>query len=160
MAGNGARDMTWHHLNGRVRSAGTAAIRACSDAARDPAFIFRYISLGAFSTVVNFGVYWVAAELWGMWYVFAAVLAFITRSVFKFLSIRTWLFGDPIPGHVFRHLAQFVALEALFLGSGIALLALLVEAAGLPPFPGLIVSSFVTSVMALILTRYVFKPEP
>lgn len=146
------RDRVWS-LYGKVGG-------ACSAAATDPVFIVRYLGMGVISTILNFGVFILTTQLWNVWYVYASILAFLTRSVGKFLLIRTWLFGARIPGHPLLHLAQFVALEAIGLGLSVVFLALFVELLGLLPVIGLIATSAITSAISLILTRYLFKPVP
>lgn len=152
--------MTLVHVRDRVWSLCEKIVSACGAAATDSVFIVRYLGMGVISTILNFGIFILATELGNVWYVYASILAFLTRSAVKFLLIRTWLFGTRIPGHPLLHLAQFVALEAIGLGLSVLFLALFVELLSLVPIVGLVATSAIASVISLILTRYLFKPVP
>lgn len=133
--------------------------RAAREAFTDLGFVSRYFAMGAASTVINFGAFWILYEMLAVWYILSAALAFLIRVGFKFHSMRTWLFGIRVEGAVRSHLLQFFTLELGYLVGSILLLAGLVELAGLAPFIALIIASAVTSASALVLTRAIFRPE-
>lgn len=124
----------------------------------DAVFVMKYLTLGIISTVLNFGGFWFLYEVIEVWYLAAAAGAFLLRYGVKFLLVRSWLFGVPAAGSVRGQVVRFTLLEGLYLGAGLALLAFLVEVLDFPPFWGLVVSSFVTSMSALVITRFVFGP--
>lgn len=137
----------------------TILARAASDAFTDYNFVGRYFAMGAASTIIQFGIFWLLHELWSVWYILSATVAFLIRLIFKFHAMRTWLFGERVRGTARKHLFVFSVLEVSYLVGSLLLLAILVEIAGLAPLLALIISSAVTSVSALVLTRFIFKPR-
>ena len=133
-------------------------LAACGAVLRDPWYVTRYVSMGALSTAIQLGVFWIATSVFSLWYMTATVIAFLARSCFKFVLVRTWLFGKRIEGKTAHQLVQFFGLEVLYLGLGLALVRIGVEGIGIPPFVAFLGAGFLTWLMALILTRHCFKP--
>lgn len=132
---------------------------ACAcEAFSDVLYVSRYLALGVLSTVLNFGVFWLLYEVFEVWYLAATAIAFVVRFGVKFLLVRSWLFGEAVPGSVARQGAWFTLLEAVFLAASLFLMTFLVETVRFPPLWALVVTSFVTSMSALVITRYVFRP--
>jgi len=135
-----------------------AVLGSVRDAFSDARFVRRYVLMGVMSTVLNFGAFWILYTLLSFWYLLAAAFAFLIRFVFKFHSVRTWLFETEIQRQVPRDLMVFTLLEGNYLLAYLVLLAAFVELLHMPPFLALVLASLITSATALVVTRTLFRP--
>ncbi|MDB5245404.1 MAG: GtrA-like protein [Parcubacteria group bacterium] len=123
-------------------------------------YLARYYVMALGGVVINFGTFWILYHVFSVWYLEAAVGAFAFRFLFKFITIRTWLFLDPHAPKTFRiHSAYFLTLELSSLAVSSLLLVTLVEGLRFPPFGALVGIVAVMSAGNAVLTKTFFRPR-
>ncbi|MDB5190068.1 MAG: GtrA-like protein [Parcubacteria group bacterium] len=123
-------------------------------------YLARYYVMALVGVCINFGTFWILYHALGVWYLFAAIGAFVLRFLFKFASIRTWLFLDPhAPKSLRTHSAYFIILELSSLAASSLLLVTLVEGLRFPPFGALVGIVAVMSAGNAVLTKTFFRPR-
>jgi putative flippase GtrA len=92
----------------------------------------RYCAVGASGYVVNAAVFWVAAT-W-MPYLAAFALAFTVAATSNFRLNRRFTFSASSHPRASIQFGRFLTVSVAALASGVVVVALLVESAGLPEF--------------------------
>lgn len=94
--------------------------------------ILRFIVSGGLSAATLMAIFYVLTELAGLWYVAAAVIAWILSLLVSFTLQRTWTFRVSGREGAGGHLAAFVVLGLANTAINAGLLFALVEWAGAP----------------------------
>ncbi|MDP9212278.1 MAG: GtrA family protein [bacterium] len=98
----------------------------------------KFALVGLMTTAINFAVY--GALLWfGVFYIVAAVIAFVVATLNSYTLNRIWTFRAGV--HRIRKLAKFTAVQTVGLSLNLAGLVLLVEVAGLHAFPAQVIAN-------------------
>ncbi len=122
-------------------------------------YLARYYTMAFGGVILNFGTFWILYHVFSVWYLAAAVCAFVVRFLFKFTSIRTWLFLDPhAPDTLGTHSGYFFVLELSSLAVSSLLLVTLVDGLGFPPFGALVGVVTLMSMGNAVLTKTFFSP--
>jgi len=110
-------------------------VRLRSAARRPDAWLqlLRFAIVGISGYVVNLAVFTLALNVAGMPYLLAATIAFLVAVSNNFLWNRRWTFKlDEHHRPVHHQAARFLTVSVVAFLAGLGLLALLVEAAGMP----------------------------
>jgi dolichol-phosphate mannosyltransferase len=92
--------------------------------------VFRFIVSGVLAAVVNLATLYVLVEYAKVWYLDAAVLAFIAAFVTSFLFNKVWTFGNRSLASTPRQFSQHLLVALVNLGINTALVYLFVERLG------------------------------
>jgi putative flippase GtrA len=145
-------------MNAKARvSAARLAYEVCCTAFSDRTFIRRYFIVGVGNLSINFGVFYVLYHFLDVWYVLAALIGFTTRFIFKFVSLRFWVFGHKTTKSVVSHFIYFSLLEAGSYVLSLPFLVLLVEWLHFPPPAGVILTIITFYVFGMLMARLIFK---
>jgi putative flippase GtrA len=97
--------------------------------------LFKFGVVGATGYVVNLVVFALLTQVLDLHHIPAALGAFCIAVTNNFIWNRHWTF-DAADGHAGFQAARFFAVSIVALGVNLAVLALLVDVAGLPEVPG------------------------
>ncbi len=66
-----------------------------------------YVFFGGLTTLVNWGLYWLLADLWSVPYLWSTAIAQIAAILFAYVTNRIWVFESKV--HSFRGIALEMA---------------------------------------------------
>jgi putative flippase GtrA len=116
----------------------------------------RFVAVGVTNTLLSTAVFAALFHL-GVHYLLGSALAFTLGALNSYALNRRWTFRSQAPRG--PELARFVCVQAVGLGVNLALLAGLVELAGLPHVLAQLLAFPVASVITFALSRqWAFRP--
>ena len=122
--------------------------------------ICRFIVAGSLATATNLGVLYLFTEFLGFWYIFSAIVAFLTATIFGFIFQKFWVFSHHSLKSLRREILFFLANNILGLIFTMAGLYVLVEYAGFWYMAGQVVVLFFVAVWNFfIYNSTIFKKE-
>ena len=90
----------------------------------------KFCLVGFLNLLVDMSVYWIATRIFGLFYILAAVLAFIVAVTFSFFINRSWTFRYQGTDLKLRYARFFVA-NLIAIAINLILLYLLVDIVGI-----------------------------
>ncbi len=121
---------------------------------RDHALMVRYLVSGVVGIAANALTFYIFNELFGLWYLFAVVPAFIVGLVVPFLLQKYWTFKMRGGSWHFQ-LGNYLFISVVNLGINALLVYLLVSVAGLWPTAGQFISLGVIAVTGFLFNYLV-----
>jgi putative flippase GtrA len=120
--------------------------------------VVRFLGVGGLNALATYGLFLTFLWTFGIYYVFANLLAFIAWSWFGYELQRRFVFSAVGAPFVF---ARYIANQLFFMVAGTGILALLVDVATIPPpIAYLIMLAIVTTGLFLTSKFLVFsKPS-
>jgi putative flippase GtrA len=68
----------------------------------------RYVAVGIFAVVFDIGLLYTLADVFGMWYLAAAVIAFVVTFLVAFTLQKHWTFRDSAGGYMRQGASYFI----------------------------------------------------
>src|SRR3989344_2436331 len=89
----------------------------------------RYIISGSSAAIINVGILYVLTDIWKMWYLYGATIAFIAGVVVSFTMQKYFTFRDNKThnGHLRRQLASFLLVALINIIANATIVFVLVE---------------------------------
>jgi putative flippase GtrA len=118
--------------------------------------ISRFLLVGGLNALATYGIF--LAYLWGfgIYYLLANVLAFITWSWFGYELQRRFVFVSPGNSGVF---VRYIANQVAFMAIGTGVLALLVGLAGIPPAIAYLVMLTIVTAGLYVTSKFLVFPH-
>ena len=90
----------------------------------------KFAAVGFTSTVINYGIFFVAAAFFHVYYAWAFVFGYVSGAIFGYFYNRSWTFS-PITEKRYKEFGVYFLIYALSLAVSVSALQVLVEQAGL-----------------------------
>lgn len=123
--------------------------------------ILKFLISGGSAAVVDLGTLYVLTDIFHLWYLLSAVLAFIAAFAISFSLQKFWTFDDPSTDVLHTQLALYLLLALVGLGVNTFCMYLLVDHAELHYiFAQILTSAFIAVGNFFAYKHIIFKPAP
>jgi len=119
----------------------------------------RFCITGALSVFTYYAILIGATELFHVWYIASAFLAFLSYFVTNFTLQKIWAFRDKSIQYIKRQLIQFSIMAVCNWTINTTLLYVLVEYAGMWYVSAQMILTIVVSIIAYFCLRYIFSTQ-
>lgn len=117
----------------------------------------KFIVVGSLSTILNYGLFFLCYQKFGVSYVPAAATGYITGVLFGFALNKCWTFRSKSKRHL-RDVAAYSLVYAVSLVVGLGVLRGLVHGLGMEPLVANLLTIGVTTIMNFLgIKLFVFK---
>lgn len=113
-----------------------------------------YVVFGVFTTIVNIGIYWFLADVAGVYYLIANMVAWLGAVLFAYVTNRKWVFKSRQTGFkkIFKEMMLFICGRVLSGIGDMVILFVFVDVLKLGNLPGKIASQ-----IFVVIFNYVFS---
>lgn len=122
---------------------------------KNQALVFRYCISGLTGVIANLIIFSVAVEMYGLWYMYAAVLGFIVAYIATFLMHKFWTFAATGSHRTLTQSWLYLLSALTTLAINSALLYLQVEWLGVWPILGQATALFISAALSFVFTSQV-----
>lgn len=122
--------------------------------------VLRFLISGGSSATVNLAILYICTDIFHIWYVASAIIAFCISFVVSFTLQKWWTFADKTTDIVHRQLTAYLTIAIINLSLGTLLLFAIVELTGLHYLAAQIIVQGMIAVMSFfIYSRVLFAAE-
>lgn len=113
-----------------------------------------YVLFGVFTTIVNIVIFWLFADVIGIYYLIANMAAWLGAVLFAYVTNRKWVFKSKKSGfkNIFKEMVLFIAGRLLSGVGDMIILYIFVDLLKLGNLPGKIASQ-----IFVVIFNYVFS---
>lgn len=120
--------------------------------------IIRYLIAGGTATAVSLGTLFICVHYLGMWYLIAAVIAFVFGVTTSYILQKFWTFRNYSKENMHKQFSAFFVFALIMLGVNTLLMYILVDIVGIWYMLAQAISAAVTAVINyLCFNRYIFN---
>lgn len=122
--------------------------------------IFRYIISGGTAAVVDLSLLYLFTDIFGIWYLFSAVGAFLVAFLVSFNLQKYWTFKDGSKDRIKTQAAGYFLITAINLGLNTLGIFLLVHYGKIHYLPAQFIVSALIAVESYFIYHFVFIDRP
>jgi len=115
--------------------------------------VLKFLIAGGTATLIQLGALYLFTDVFGLWYVGSAILAFVVAVLISFSSHKWWTFRDFHWGALNKQFALYLILQIANLSANVLLIYLLVEIFGL----WYLLSQAIISLVLAIISFLIYK---
>ncbi len=121
--------------------------------------ITRFIMAGAIGAVVNIGILYLATDIFGIYYLYSAIVSFILASLVSFTLQKVFTFEDRSTDTIHTQFSVFFAVSVFNLVFNTALLWFFVSVIGIWYILAQVIVSGLIAITSFLLYRRIFRDD-
>jgi putative flippase GtrA len=87
----------------------------------------KFSIIGVLNTIINLAVLYVCTDIFGIYYLISAIIAFMAAVTNSFVLNKTWTFNEKINQNAYSKYAKFFIISIIALAVNLVILYVLVE---------------------------------